>query len=46
MKNPLKYAISCIEEYENSGNKYFVKENVSCRISVGNKGCIRAILRR
>ena len=41
-----KYAISCIEEYENNGNTYFVNGNVSCRISVGNKGCIRAILRR
>lgn len=46
MKEPLKYAISCIEEYENNGNTYFVNGNVSCRISVGNKGCIRAILRR
>ena len=23
MKEPLKYAISCIEEYENNGNTYF-----------------------
>ena len=46
MKEPLKYAISCIEEYENNGNTYFVNGNVSCRISVGNKGCVRAILRR
>lgn len=40
-RHPLK-----LDRIDNNGNTYFVNGNVSCRISVGNKGCIRAILRR